>query len=225
MGRRTNEKSEKQPVPLPKKAFHLEWKNTSQKIAYMAFEQHDFLFLSGPAGTAKTHLAVAFAVSEILAKRRKKIILSRPIVEAGEKLGFLPGTFEEKINPYLMPIFDCMDTILGRETLEREKVNKSLEIVPIAYMRGRTFHDAIVILDEAQNSTEEQIKLAMTRLGLNSKMIITGDPTQSDLKGEVALPKIVESMKQVQGIGIVEFNEIHIVRHPLVADILAAWPK
>lgn len=211
--------------PLPRKAFHLEWKNTSQKIAYSAFEQHDVLFLSGPAGTSKTHIAIAFAIGEILSKRRKKIILSRPIVEAGEKLGYLPGTFEEKVNPYLMPIFDCMDIILGVETLEREKVNKSMEIVPIAFMRGRTFNDAVIILDEAQNATEEQLKLAVTRLGLNSKMVITGDPTQSDLKGDVALPRILNCMKKVQGIGIVEFNESHIVRHELVAKILAAWPS
>lgn len=217
--------NERSTAPLPRKAFHLEWKNSSQKIAYMAFEQHDVLFLVGPAGSAKTHLAVAFACSEVLSKKKKKIILSRPIVEAGEKLGFLPGTFEEKINPYLMPIFDCLDTIVGRDTMERNKINQCMEIVPIAYMRGRTFHDSIVILDEAQNSTEEQLKLAMTRLGLNSKMVITGDPTQSDLKGDVALPRIVEGMKKVHGIGIVEFNESHIVRHPLVADILAAWPS
>lgn len=135
------------------------------------------------------------------------------------------NTFEEKINPYLMPIFDCLDTIVGRDTIERNKINQCMEIVPIAYMRGRTFHDSVIILDEAQNSTEEQLKLAMTRLGLNSKMIITGDPTQSDLKGDVALPRIVEGMKTVQGISVVEFNESHIVRHPLVADILAAWPS
>lgn len=216
---------ERTSAPLSRKAFHLEWKNSSQKIAYMAFEQHDVLFLVGPAGSAKTHLAVAFACSEVLSKKKKKIILSRPIVEAGEKLGFLPGTFEEKINPYLMPIFDCLDTIVGRDTMERNKINQCMEIVPIAYMRGRTFHDSVVILDEAQNSTEEQLKLAMTRLGLNSKMVITGDPTQSDLKGDVALTRVVASMKTVAGISIVEFNEGHIVRHPLVADILAAWPS
>ena len=216
---------ERTPAALPRKAFHLEWKNSSQKIAYMAFEQHDVLFLIGVAGTAKTHLAVAFACSEILSKKKKKIVLSRPIVEAGEKLGFLPGTFEEKINPYLMPIFDCLDTIVGRDTLERNKINQCMEIVPVAYMRGRTFHDSVIILDEAQNSTEEQLKLTMTRLGLNSKMVITGDPTQSDLKGDVALPRIVEGMKKVVGVSVVEFNESHIVRHPLVADILAAWPS
>lgn len=175
--------------------------------------------------THNTHLAVAFACSEILSRKKKKIILTRPIVEAGEKLGYLPGTFEEKINPYLMPIFDCLDTIVGRDTLERNKINQCLEIVPCAYMRGRTFHDSVVILDEAQNATEEQLKLAVTRLGLESKMVVTGDPTQSDLKGDVALSRIVNAMKTVHGIGMVEFNETHIVRHPLVANILAAWPK
>lgn len=218
-------KTEDIPKSLPKKAFHLEWKNTSQKIAYMAFEQHDLLFLMGVAGTGKTHLAVSFAVSEILAKKKKKIILTRPIVEAGEKLGFLPGTFEEKINPYLMPIFDCLDTIVGRDTIERTKINQSMEIAPVAYLRGRTFNDAVVIFDEAQNASEEQLKLVITRLGVNSKMVITGDPTQSDLKTDVAISRIVESMKKVTGVGVVTFNESHIVRHPLVAEILKAWPS
>jgi phosphate starvation-inducible PhoH-like protein len=217
--------NEKSTAPLPRKAFHLEWKNSAQKIAYMAFEQHDLLFLLGVAGTGKTHLAVAFACSEILSKKKKKIVLTRPIVEAGEKLGYLPGTFEEKINPFLMPIFDCLDMLVGRDTVEREKINHCLEIAPVAYLRGRTFNDSVVILDEAQNSTEEQLKLVMTRLGYGSKMVITGDPTQSDLRGEVALTKVVEGMKGVEGIGVVEFSESHIVRHPLVADILAAWPK
>lgn len=209
-----------------RKSFHLEWKNSSQKLAYMAFEQHDGLFLVGPAGTSKTHLAVTFAISEILARKRKKIILTRPMVEAGgERIGFLPGTFEEKINPYLLPIFDVMDTVVGRESSERERINKSVEIVPMAYLRGRTFHDSICILDEAQNANDEQLKLFMTRLGLNSKMIITGDPTQSDLRGEMAFQKVVESMKNgVNGMSVVEFSESHIVRHELVARILAAWP-
>ena len=217
--------NERERQPLPRKAFHLEWKNSSQKIAYMAFEQHDMLFLLGVAGTAKTHLAVAFACSEILSKKKKKIVLTRPMVEAGEKLGFLPGTFEEKINPFLMPIFDCLDTIVGRDTIERNKIHQCMEIAPVAYLRGRTFHDSVVILDEAQNATEEQLKLVMSRLGLNSKMVITGDPTQSDLKGDVALTKVVDAMKSVSGIGMVEFNESHIVRHELVAAILSAWPK
>jgi phosphate starvation-inducible PhoH-like protein len=220
-------KVEVTPAPISRKSFHLEWKNSAQKIAYMAFEQHDLLFLTGPAGSAKTHLAVAFAVSEILSKKRKKIILSRPVVEAtGEKLGFLPGTAAEKLNPYLLPIYDCMDTIVGRDTIEREKIDRCLEICPIAHLRGRTFNDAVVILDEAQNAKEEQLKLAMTRLGLNSKMVITGDVTQSDLRpDEVALPRVIDCLKRINGISVVEFNESHIVRHALVAEILSAWPS
>ena|SRR5271166_2925013 len=216
----------KQQGSNKQRPFHLEWKNSSQKLAYMTFEQHDALFLVGPAGTAKTHLAVAFAISEIINKKRKRIVLTRPMVEAGgEKLGFLPGTFEEKINPYLLPIFDCMDIIVGRETPDRERINKSIDIVPMAYLRGRTFHDSICILDEAQNANEEQLKLFMTRLGLNSKMIITGDPTQSDLRGDGAFGRVVQAMKDgIHGIGVVEFNEACIVRHELVAKILAAWP-
>ena len=222
-----NEKVRVKPIAESapaKKSFRLEFKNTAQKIAYVAFEQHDFLFLIGPAGTAKTFLATAFAVSEILNKKKKKIVLSRPIVEAGEKIGFLPGTAEEKIHPYLMPIFDCLDMTVGSDTIERNKITQCMEIVPLAHQRGRTFSNAIVILDEAQNATEEQLKLAMTRIGEGSKMIITGDPNQSDLKGDVALPRVVEAMKSVQGISVVEFNESHIVRHALVADILRAWP-
>jgi|SRR5581483_1053843 len=222
MGRKNN--SEK-PVAPTRKAFHLEWKNNSQKIAYMAFEQHDVLFLIGPAGTSKSHLSIAFAVSEILAKKKKKIVISRPMVEAGEKMGFLPGDIANKTLPYLLPLYDCLDTIVGYGTIERNKIDQCLEIVPVAYMRGRTFNNAVVILDEAQNATEEQLKLAMTRLGEGSKMIINGDPTQSDLKGDIAFPRIVTSLKKVQGIGVVEFNESHIVRHSLVADILLAWPK
>ncbi len=223
--KRTLEISEVKPKHQNRKNFHIEWKNSSQKIAYMAFGQHDVLFLLGPAGSAKTFLATAFAIDEILSGRRNKIILTRPIVEAGEKLGFLPGTFSDKVEPHIQCIYDVMDIIVGRDTFDRERINKATEIAPLAYLRGRTHVDAVAILDEAQNATEAQLKLAMTRLGDNSKMIITGDPSQSDLKGEVALIKVVENMKAVKGISVVEFSESCIVRHPLVADILAAWPK
>jgi phosphate starvation-inducible protein PhoH and related proteins len=226
MRRKAEGDKEKEVTPKTRKPFHLEFKNTAQKIAWMAFEQHDILFLLGPAGVGKSHLAVAFAISELLNRKKKKIMLTRPIVEAGEKLGFLPGTFEEKINPYLMPVFDVMDRMVGKESAERERINKSMEIAPMAYLRGRTFHESVCILDEAQNATEEQLKLYLTRLGEDSKIIITGDASQSDLKGDdkYALSRVVESMKVVPGIGVIEFSEENIVRHPLVAAILKAWP-
>jgi len=207
-----------------KKNINLEFKNTAQQLAWSVLEQHDVVFLVGPAGTAKTHLSVAYAVTEILAKRVKKIILTRPAVEAGEKLGFLPGTADLKVGPYLVPIFDCMGSILNIES--KKHIDHAIEIAPLAYLRGRTFRDSICILDEAQNCKAEQIKMFLTRLGDNSKMIITGDPVQSDLSlHERSLIDIVNCMKTVKGIGVVEFNEDAIVRHPLVASILKAWPK
>lgn len=202
------------------KAFHLEFLNSAQKMAWAAFEQQDVLFLLGPAGTGKTHLATAFAISEIISKRRQRIILTRPIVEAGESLGFLPGTFEEKVNPYMLPLFDCIGKLVGWEGPQREKIDRSLEIAPVAYLRGRTFDHSICIFDEAQNATVTQLKLFLTRFGENSKIIITGDPNQSDLKGPVALVEIVSKLQAVPGIGIIEFSNANIVRHPLVATIL-----
>ena len=138
MRRKAEGDKEKESTPKTRKPFHLEFKNTAQKIAWMAFEQHDILFLLGPAGVGKSHLAVAFAISELLNRKKKKMMLTRPIVEAGEKLGYLPGTFEEKINPYLMPVFDVMDRMVGKESAERERINKSMEIAPMAYLRGRS---------------------------------------------------------------------------------------
>jgi phosphate starvation-inducible PhoH-like protein len=203
-----------------KKSFHLEFKNSNQKIAWSAFEQNDILFMIGPAGVGKSYLAAAFAISEILSKNKKKIILTRPIIEAGESLGFLPGTFEEKVNPYMTPLYDSIDKILGPFGPEREKVDQCIEIAPIAYLRGRTLDNAVCILDEAQNCTRIQLKLFLTRLGENSKMIITADPKQSDLKGEVQLTEILTKIKTIPGIATIEFKESSIVRHPLVAKIL-----
>lgn len=202
------------------KAFHLEFLNAAQKLAWTAFEQQDVLFLLGPAGTGKTHLATAFAISEIISKRRQRIILTRPIVEAGESLGFLPGTFEEKVNPYMLPLFDCIGKLVGWEGPQRERIDRSLEIAPVAYLRGRTFDHSVCIFDEAQNATVTQLKLFLTRFGENSKIIVTGDPNQSDLKGPVALVEIVNKLQSVPGIGIIEFSNANIVRHPLVATIL-----
>jgi phosphate starvation-inducible PhoH-like protein len=205
----------------PRKSFHLEFKNPAQKVAWAAFEQHDVLFLLGPAGTGKSHLAVAFAVNEILARRKKRIILTRPIVEAGESLGFLPGTFDEKVNPYMLPLFDCLGKLVGWEGPQREVVDRCIEVAPLAYMRGRTFDDAICIFDEAQNASMIQLKLFLTRFGENSKIIVTGDPTQSDLPGSyVALSEVVNKLESVDGVGIVEFKENSICRHPLVGKII-----
>lgn len=165
------------------KDFHIELLNTAQKLAWQAFQQHDVLFLIGPAGTGKTFLATAFAVKSFLAKECSKIVITRPIVEAGESLGFLPGDFEEKVNPYMMPMYDCMDKLLGREGPHRERVLQGTEVAPIAYMRGRTFDESVCIFDKAQNASMKQLKLFLTRFGQNSKIIITGDPSQTDLQG------------------------------------------
>lgn len=213
-------KSKKFDNPIHRKSFHMEFLNSAQKMAWAAFEQHDVLFLLGPAGVGKSHLAVAFAISQILSKKKDRIILTRPIVESGESLGFLPGTFEEKVNPYMLPLYDCIGKLAGWEGPEREKIDRSMEIAPLAYLRGRTFDDAVCIFDEAQNASYMQLKLFLTRFGENSKIIITGDPSQSDLRGEVALSGVVDKLKDEPGIGIVEFNNSNIVRHPLVGRIL-----
>lgn len=201
------------------KKFHIEFLNVQQKLSWTAFQQHDILFLSGVAGTGKTILAMAFAINEILQKQRSKIILSRPIVEAGEKLGYLPGGFNEKVDPYMYPLYDAMDKMLGREGGQREMVEKSLEIAPIAYLRGRTFVDAVCILDEAQNCTKNQLLLFLTRLGENSKIIITGDPTQTDIK-DSGFSFIKEKLQTVPGMSIIEFGKSEVVRHPLVKEII-----
>lgn len=200
--------------------FHIDFKNDAQSLAWAAFCQHDVLFLIGPAGCGKTHLACAFAIEQILNKQKKRIVLTRPIIEAGESLGFLPGEFENKVEPYMMPMYDCMDRLVGREGPWRERVDHSLKIAPIAYMRGLTFHDSVCIFDEAQNATLPQLKLFLSRFGENSKIIITGDPTQSDLPGDVALMKVIQKVQDISGVGIVQFKANSIVRHPLVAKIL-----
>jgi phosphate starvation-inducible PhoH-like protein len=200
--------------------FQCEFKNDAQGLAWAAFKQHDVLFLTGPAGTGKTFLACAFACEQVLHKEKSKIVLTRPIVEAGESLGYLPGEFENKVHPYMMPIYDCIDKLAGREGPWRDKIEHAMEICPLAYMRGRTFDNAVCIFDEAQNATMMQLKLFLTRFGENSKLIITGDPTQSDLPGEVALTNTMHRLASVPGIGVVQFKANSIVRHPLVSKII-----
>lgn len=201
--------------------FHLEFKNQAQKMAWAAFDQHDVLFLLGAPGTGKSHLAMAFAISEILAKRKKKIVLTRPIVEAGESLGYLPGDINEKTLPYMLPLFDCMERCLGPAGPQRDIINKSVEVAPLAYMRGRTFPDAVCIFDEAQNATYAQLKLFLSRFGENSKVIITGDPMQSDLHPrDRALMHVVDKLSALKGIGIINFKASSIVRHSLIGAIM-----
>lgn len=212
-------RSPKQHAPQGKD-FHIELLNTSQKLAWAAFQQHDVLFLLGPAGTGKTFLATAFAVKNFLAKECSKIVLTRPIVEAGEKLGFLPGDFEAKVNPYMMPMYDCMDKLVGREGPYREKVLAGCEVAPLAFMRGRTFDNAVCLLDEAQNCTMPQIKMFLTRFGEGSKIVVTGDPNQSDIPGPCALREVVQKLADLPGVGVVEFKKNSIVRHPLISGIL-----
>lgn len=200
--------------------FHIDYKNPAQKMAWAAFDLHDVIFLSGPAGVGKSHLAMAYAIYEVLQKKKSRIILTRPIVESGESLGFLPGDFHEKVNPYMAPMYDCVRRIVGTEGVQRDMVNAALEVCPLAYMRGRTFDDAVCIFDEAQNANLLQLKMFLTRFGENSKVIITGDPKQSDIKDSDAFTHVMHRLESVQGIGIVRFSSDSIVRHPLVGKIL-----
>ena len=224
--RRQKVKASKQEAPNNSgsnnvKSFHLEFLNQAQKLAWEAFDKHDVLFLIGPAGCGKTMLACAFGISEVISKKKKKIVLTRPIVEAGESLGYLPGSFEEKVNPYMLPMYDSIDRCVGRDGPQREIISRSIEIAPVAYLRGRTFHDSICIFDEAQNASMSQLKLFLTRFGTNSKIIITGDPTQSDLGfKDQALMNVVKKLENLDGVGVIYFKPNSIVRHPLIASIL-----
>jgi phosphate starvation-inducible PhoH-like protein len=200
-------------------------KSITQKKYLDAIEQYDIVFGIGPAGTGKTYLAMAQAVSFLLAKRVSRIILARPAVEAGEKLGFLPGDLQEKVNPYLRPLYDALYDMIEMERAERLLERGTIEVAPIAFMRGRTLNDAFVILDEAQNTTSEQMKMFLTRLGFGSKAVITGDVTQIDLPTGRA-SGLTEAMKvvgNVEGIAFVHFDDKDVVRHSLVQQIVKAY--
>ncbi len=201
--------------------LNFEFRTEKQQCANEVYQTNDITFLSGPAGTGKTFLAMAFAIQDILQRKRSKIILTRPIVEAGESLGFLPGDFTEKVNPYMIPLYDCYHALCPGVTLRNKWVEQAFEIAPLAYMRGRTFNNAVCIFDEAQNATKSQLRLFLSRFGLNSKIIVTGDPSQSDLGKDGGFSKVMSSLDGLDGVGIVRFSDLEIVRHPLVAAVLA----
>ena len=202
-------------------------KTLGQKKYIEAIKDNTIVFGIGPAGTGKTYLAVAMAVNAFRAKEVNRIILTRPAVEAGEKLGFLPGDLQQKVDPYLRPLYDALFDMLGAENFQKYQERGSIEVAPLAYMRGRTLDDSFVILDEAQNTTPEQMKMFLTRLGFNSKMVITGDVTQIDLPDgkRSGLVEVIKILKNVEDIENVTFNDKDVVRHRLVQDIVKAYAK
>lgn len=199
----------------------------NQQLLVKTFTENDLTFALGPAGTGKTYLAVAMAVRALKNREVRKIILSRPAVEAGEKLGFLPGDMKDKIGPYLQPLYDALEDMIPNAKLKEYMETKVIQIAPLAFMRGRTLNDAIVVLDEAQNTTTHQIKMFLTRLGMGSKMIVTGDVTQIDLPRTTAsgLIQALKILRNVKGIGRVEFEKKDIVRHHLVQRIVEAYER
>ena len=200
-------------------------RNANQTRMVRSFAQNDLTFALGPAGTGKTYIAIALAVHALKNKQCHKIILSRPAVEAGEKLGFLPGDMKDKIDPYLQPLYDALEDMIPQQKLKEYMEAQTIQIAPLAFMRGRTLNDAVIILDEAQNTTRHQMKMFLTRLGMNGKMIITGDTTQIDLPRTVqsGLLQALRILKGVKGIGVIEYEKKDIVRHPLVQRIVDAY--
>ena len=200
-------------------------RNVKQRLYVQTIERHDLVFAIGPAGTGKTYLAVAMAAAALLEKKVKRIVLARPAVEAGERLGFLPGDMVEKINPYLRPLYDALYDILGYEKTAKLIERGVIEVAPIAFMRGRTLNDAFIILDEAQNTTSEQMRMFLTRIGFGSKAVVTGDVTQVDLpQGKTSgLREARQLLSKIEGIRFVIFNERDVVRHPLVQSIITAY--
>ena len=202
-------------------------KTVNQRRYVEAIERNDLVFGIGPAGTGKTYLAVAMAVSALLIEARQPHLLTRPAVEAGERLGFLPGTLQEKVDPYLRPLYDALYDMLEAEKVEKLLERNIIEVAPIAFMRGRTLNDSFIILDEAQNSTPEQMKMVLTRQGFNSKMVVTGDLTQIDLPAgqRSGLIDVVDVLRGVEGISFVQFDERDVVRHSLVQKIVKAYER
>ncbi len=202
-------------------------RSENQQRLVHAFETHDMVFAIGPAGSGKTYTGIALAVRALKNKEVRRIILSRPAVEAGEKLGFLPGDMKDKIDPYLQPLYDALEDMIPRQKLNEMMEQNIIQIAPLAFMRGRTLNDAVVILDEAQNTTPAQIKMFLTRMGMNTKMIITGDMTQIDLPHpqKSGLIDALQILHDVEGIAVIELNQKDIVRHKLVTRIVEAYEK
>src|SRR5579864_2227360 len=202
-------------------------KTVNQRRYLEAIERNDLVFGMGPAGTGKTYLAVAMAISALIGKRVSRIILTRPAVEAGERLGFLPGTLQEKVDPYLRPLYDALYDMLEAEKIEKLLERNTIEVAPIAFMRGRTLNDSFIIMDEAQNCTPEQMKMILTRQGFNSKMVVTGDITQIDLPSgqRSGLIEVIAVLRGVEGIRFVQFDDRDVVRHSLVQKIVKAYER
>ena len=224
-GKTTKAESAKGVVVYSLSGRPIKGRSENQQKLIDAFEQNDMIFAVGPAGTGKTYLSIALAVKAMKEKNAKKIILSRPAVEAGEKLGFLPGDMKEKIDPYLQPLYDALEDMIPAAKLQDMMDKHIIQIAPLAFMRGRTLSDAVVILDEAQNTTPAQIRMFLTRMGWNTKMIITGDMTQKDLPHEQksGLKEALELLGGIEGIAVVGFNKKDIVRHKLVTRIVNAY--
>ena len=205
----------------------IQGRTPNQQRLVEEFVNNDLTFALGPAGTGKTYIAIALAVRALKNKEVRKIILSRPAVEAGEKLGFLPGDMKDKIDPYLQPLYDALEDMIPAVKLREYMESKVIQIAPLAFMRGRTLNDAVIVLDEAQNTTTHQIKMFLTRLGMNAKMIITGDVTQIDLprSTQSGLTRALDVLRGVKGIGRVEFGKKDIVRHALVQRIVEAYER
>jgi phosphate starvation-inducible PhoH-like protein len=219
--------TEEEAIALPGARKVIRPKSVGQRDYLRAIRDHDIAIGIGPAGTGKTYLAVAMAADALMRKRVRRIILTRPAVEAGEALGFLPGDIREKVDPYLRPLYDALEDMMPSERVRKAIEEHVIEVAPLAYMRGRTLSDAFLILDEAQNATTAQMKMFLTRLGLNSKTVITGDKTQIDLvrKEESGLLDIERVLRNVEGISFTYLDEADVVRHRLVKDIIRAYAE
>lgn len=211
----------KPPAAEPLREVAVSPLNKQQDAALRAIAAGTITFLLGPAGTGKTHVACGYAAREVADGRVERIVLTRPIVEAGESLGYLPGTYSEKAAPYLLPIYDAIDKVAGRSGRRREQLGASIIVAPLAYMRGRSFDDSVVIVDEAQNCTLAQLRLVISRLGRSSKMILTGDLAQSDLpQRDQALKSVVTKLSGISGVEVFRFDSSGIVRHPILQHVL-----